>query len=457
MADVESDMRPAARHYPKLILTAVMSLSCACATGRQPEAANPGGASNSTENSSDVGSQVDESDPRGAVGAGATSRRGAPDPADSKTGQAQRGPSTAGQHAASGVESMIIGTVIGGQIAGPAGAAVGAAVFGLYGAITGDVPFETGRGRGPRRRGSADGELEREVEAGLGRQQALEAEIEEELRRQEELLESIARQEEINELLHEDEERLAGEREGDLLAAPVARPPRRIPESIFDTEYSGKGDDERIVKTLDADRDGQPEIAIRMDGKTGQLLTRSEDTNYDGTFDSTTTYDQLGNVEALAEDTNHDGVADRWTDYRDDVGERVEVDRDFDGIRDGFYTYEDGTLAYEEHDTNNDGVIDRRVEYVARRRTLELEDRDFSGIMDFKIFYDEREIPVRTELDTNEDGQTDVWEYYEGSDLPSIVLVRKEEDLDADGEIDVTSHYSDGKLVRKEIDDPSFY
>ncbi len=72
-----------------------------------------------------------------------------------------------------------------------------------------------------------------------------------------------------------------------------------IPESIFDTEYSGKGDDERIVKTLDADRDGQPEIEIRMDGRTGQLLTRSEDTNYDGTFDSTTTYDQLGKVETL--------------------------------------------------------------------------------------------------------------------------------------------------------------
>ncbi len=450
-------MRPAALHYPRLILTAAISLSFACATGRQPEAVNPGGAPDSTKSSPDVGSQVDESDPRGAVGAGVPGSRGAPGPADSKTGQAQRGPSTVGQHAASGVESMIIGTVIGGQVAGPAGAAVGAAIFGLYGAITGDVPFETGRGRGPRRRGSADGQLEREVEAELEHQQALEAEIEEELRRQEELLESIARQEEINESLSEDEERLDGGREGDLLAAPAARPPRKIPQSIFDTVYSGKGDDERIVKTLDADRDDQPEIEIRMDGKTGQLLTRSEDTNYDGTLDSTTTYDQLGKVEALIEDTNHDGVADRWTDYRDDVGERVEVDRDFDGIRDAFYTYEDGTLAYEEHDTNNDGVIDRRVEYVARRRTLEVEDRDFNGTMEFKIFYDEREIPIRTELDTNEDGQTDVWEYYEGSDLPSTILVRREEDLDADGEIDVTSHYSDGKLVRKEIDDPSFY
>ena len=130
------------------------------------------------------------------------------------------------------------------------------------------------------------------------------------------------------------------------------------------------------------------------------------------------------------------------------------MDRDFDGVRDGFYIYENGTLAYEEHDTNNDGVVDRRVEYAARRRALELEDRDFNGGMDFKTFYDEREVPIRTELDTNEDGQTDVWEFYEGSDPAHVLLVRKEEDLNADGEVDVTSHYSDGKLVRKQILNP---
>ncbi len=436
----------------RLLLIALLALSLACATGGAPPVSDPG--NQPPADVPEVGSAPDDPD----VG-GTTSGPGEPDPAEPKPKQAQRGPSKVRQHAESGGEGMIVGTVIGGQIGGTTGAAVGAAVFGLYGLITGDVPFESGRGRGPRGRrgGTVDDSLEREVEDELERQQALESEIEEELRRQEELLESISRQEELNESLRreEEEERIAAERESDPLAAPVAELPRKIPDSIFDTEYRSDGEEERIVKTLDADRDGRPEIVIGMDGKSGQLLTRSEDTNYDGELDSTTTYGETGQIAGLEEDSNHDGVPDRWTKYEGNVGGRVEVDRDYDGVRDGFYTYEAGRLAYEEHDTNNDGVIDRRVEYEARRRTLEIEDRDFNGTMDFRTFYDQNEIPVRTELDTNEDGQTDVWEYYEGRDPANILLVRKEEDLNSDGEVDVTSHYSDGKLVRKQILNPA--
>ena len=420
----------------RLPLIVLLALSLACAT--------------SGPNPADPGAQ----EPTGDVGAGGS---GTDDAAGPSTKQAQRGPSKAQQHAESGVEGMIVGTVIGGQLGGAAGAAVGAAVFGLYGLITGEVPFESGRGRGPRGRrgGSVDEALEAEVEDELERQRELESEIEEELRRQEELLDSISRQEELNGALREEEEaRVAAERDSDPLAAPSAASTRKIPDSIFDTELRGEGSEARIAKTLDADRDGRPEIVIAMDGQTGQLLTRSEDTNYDGNLDSTTVYDETGKIASLEEDTNHDGVTDRWTGYKQQVGERVEVDRDFDGVRDGFFIYENGTLAYEEHDTNNDGVIDRRVEYVARHRTLELEDTDFDGSMDFKTFYDEREIPIRTELDTNDDGQTDVWEFYEGDDSAHILLVRKEEDLNADGEVDVTSHYSQGKLVRKQILNP---
>ncbi len=101
-------------------------------------------------------------------------------------------------------------------------------------------------------------------------------------------------------------------------------------------------------------------------------------------------------------------------------------------------------------------VIQKREQEADSRARLrnEIEDRDFNGTMDFRTFYDQNEIPIRTELDTNEDGQTDVWEYYEGADPANILLVRKEEDLNSDGEVDVTSHYSDGKLVRKEFNDP---
>jgi hypothetical protein len=63
-------------------------------------------------------------------------------------------------------------------------------------------------------------------------------------------------------------------------------------------------------------------------------------------------------------------------------------------------------------------------------------------------------VPERTERDTNGDGKTNVWEFYEGKEPEKIVLVRKEEDLNADGQVDVTSFYKKGKLVRKEVNDP---
>jgi hypothetical protein len=35
------------------------------------------------------------------------------------------------------------------------------------------------------------------------------------------------------------------------------------------------------------------------------------------------------------------------------------------------------------------------------------------------------------------------------------MLSRKEEDVNKDGKADVTSHYKKGKLVRKEVSDPT--
>ena len=50
----------------------------------------------------------------------------------------------------------------------------------------------------------------------------------------------------------------------------------------------------------------------------------------------------------------------------------MEIDRDYDGRVDGFYIYERGTLAREEHDTDGDGVVDRQVLYEKRLRTEEI-------------------------------------------------------------------------------------
>jgi antitoxin component YwqK of YwqJK toxin-antitoxin module len=282
----------------------------------------------------------------------------------------------------------------------------------------------------------------------------LENEIEEELKRQEDLLASISKQETANKSIRSEQDRWSASQDsGDPLDAPQAPYERQIPESIFDTERRQEGKQQQLVKTLDADRDGRPEIEMVFDARSGALLTRSDDTDYDGQLDAVNRYEH-GKIIERIEDTNGDGEPDRWITYENERGSRMEVDRNFDGTPDAFYVYANGTLIYEEQDTDGDGKIDRRVEFVDRHRSVELEDRDHDGKLESQTFYDKKEIPVRTEQDTNGDSKTDVWEFYEGKDPAKMVLVRKEEDVNADGKVDITSYYEKGKLTRKEVEDP---
>lgn len=385
-----------------------------------------------------------------------------PSPANPLDPDVQTGPGQA-QSAADGgmagraeaaMEGLIVGTVVGGQVAGAYGAAVGAGIFALYGFITGDVPFESGRGN-PTSSGRAPTEedLDAEIEDEIAHMDDLEREIEEELRKQEELLEQIDKQEQINQSIKTEQSQRARQQPTDPLAAPMPPYERNIPASIYEKENVKTTEGERIRKTLDADRDGNPEIEILIDEKSGALVSRAEDTNYDGALDSVNRYEN-GQIRERSEDSNHDGRPDRWTTYENGRGSRVEIDRDFDGRRDGFKVYAGGALSLEEHDTNADGKIDRRVKYEGSRRVVEEEDRNHDGTMDFRTFFDEREFPSRTEADTNGDGRPDLIEYYEGSDPSNPILLRKEEDVNHDGKTDITSHYKKGKLVRKEVSDP---
>jgi antitoxin component YwqK of YwqJK toxin-antitoxin module len=357
---------------------------------------------------------------------------------------------------------MIIGTVIGAQF-GPIGAAVGAGTFMLWGAITGDVPFEGGRrnapppGRGGGTARGSDEEMENEVDDELKKKQDLEAEIEAELKHQEELLAAINKQEETNKTLQQEAKDCASaDTPADPTAAPKRPCQREIPDQIFDTKTVKVDKQERIVKTLDADRDGKPEIKITIDPKSGAVLTREEDTDFDGKLDATNTYLPDGRLSSRAEDTNQDGKPDRWLDYGGtDTAVRVEVDRNFDGKRDGFLQYQNGILVYEEYDNNYDGKVDRRIEYVAGKRAVEIEDTTLDGVMDTKTFFDAKGLPARTEKDKNQDGKPDVFEYFDTSDPNKVVLVKREEDTNGDGVVDITSYYEKGKLVRKEVNDPS--
>jgi hypothetical protein len=385
-----------------------------------------------------------------------------------KDSEAARTPATQAQRkrqngiarrAEAGLESMIIGTVIGAQVGAGVGALIGAATFGLYGVITGDVPFESGRRSAPTnpRTGGSDAQMENEVEEEVQKQKDLEAEIEAELKRQEDLLAAINKQEETNETLEAEARDCAGAVNPSNPTAAPSRPCQRdIPDSIFETETKKTGKQEQVVKTLDADRDGRPEIQILIDPASGQTLSRSEDTDYDGTLDAKNTYQPDGLLDAREEDTNQDGKPDRWLTYDgQQTASRVEVDRNGDGARDGFFQYQAGVLVFEEHDTNNDGKIDRRVEYVSGARNVEIEDANHDGVMDSRTYFEANGVPTRIERDKNQDGKTDVWEFFEGKDAAKVVIVRKEEDKNGDGAVDITSYYENGKLVRKEVSDPS--
>ncbi len=69
------------------------------------------------------------------------------------------------------VQSAIVGSVVGAPMGGPAGAAAGAVVFGIYGLVTWDTPFDIGYNRptppNDRGREGTDNELETEIEGAL--------------------------------------------------------------------------------------------------------------------------------------------------------------------------------------------------------------------------------------------------------------------------------------------------
>jgi antitoxin component YwqK of YwqJK toxin-antitoxin module len=458
---------------PKLLLIGLLcaNLACAGASGPKPTPAAPptsdAQSSDSSASSTTTASSPTPppSDSTATTASTDPAPAAQPDPEPKKkkkhaaSNQAQRvRQNDIARRAEAGLESMIIGTVIGAQLGGPIGAAAGAGLFGLWGLITGDVPFDSGRRSAPASHPSrgSDEEMENEVDDELKKQQDLEAEIEAELKHQEELLAAINKQEEVNKTLQQEAKDCAGSASADATAAPKRPCQREIPDSIFETKTVKEGKQERIVKTLDADRDGRPEIKITIDPKSGRTLTREEDTDFDGTLDSVNAYLPDGRLASRAEDTNQDGKPDRWLTY--DGGEtaiRVEVDRNFDGTRDGFLQYQGGVLAFEEYDNNGDGKIDRRIEYVAGKRSVEIEDTTLDGVMDARTYFDDRGLPTRVERDKNQDGKPDVFEYYEGSDATHLVLVKREEDTNGDGVVDVTSYYEKGKLVRKEVADPS--
>ncbi len=399
---------------------------------------------------------------------------GTVDPND-PTANVPTGPS-AGQRAQSAMEGLLMGAIIGGQ-AGPLGAAVGAASMMIYAAITGEVPFTGSSGSGPVGSGGQEAEreaeMERQIEDEMSRQSSLEAEIEEELRRQEELLNQIEGNTEsapappdvptaVGASDSPDGTQVASV---DPRVAPRAPSDRDLPAAIFDEERrtikKGEWDNPKkmkvTVRSLDADRDGNPEQIRYHDEKTGAIVRKEVDRDYDGRIDGWTRYES-GQVVEVIRDNDGDGAADEWQEFgRDGVMAGREVDRDGDGTRDAFYRFEQGSLVEERHDLDSSGSIDRVIHYEDRRLARAEEDRDRDGQIDTWTSYrvsGDREVVDRIEKDTTGDGKRDTFEVYEEIGGKTAIKTR-DEDKNADGVIDVKSVYEDGKLKQREISDPA--
>ena len=126
----------------------------------------------------------------------------------------------------------------------------------------------------------------------------------------------------------------------------------------------------------------------------------------------------------------------------------LKYDANGDGLVETF-SYMDGNRVVRiELDANDDGRIDRWEYYGAGRR---LERVGFSragdGREDSWSFPDAAGAVARIESSTNRDGRVDRIEHFEG-----VALARVEEDTDADGAIDQWTTYDQGRLTRVAFD-----
>ena len=89
------------------------------------------------------------------------------------------------------------------------------------------------------------------------------------------------------------------ETRADPRSAPTAPRERDIPTAVFERESveipKGRWGNDRKLEveqlSLDADEDGKPEELRFVDQRTGQLVRREEDRNYDGSIDAWSRYE----------------------------------------------------------------------------------------------------------------------------------------------------------------------
>jgi antitoxin component YwqK of YwqJK toxin-antitoxin module len=220
----------------------------------------------------------------------------------------------------------------------------------------------------------------------------------------------------------------------------------------FDTIYHFK--DGRLTSS-ESDRDGDGNPDDKASFQEGKPLRRQMDTDGDGRFDQITEYDAQGLPAASRHDANGDGRWEIHQTYTKGVIQTQQVDENNDGRFDRLIVYQNGVPCEQRLDTNGDQRMDVITQYRSSawqpnepgQRILQTQDRNGDGRPDIQIIFDEAGGRRLVKLDTDSNGQTDTWQYYEDDRL-----VRQEVDRDTDGTADVIILYRDGKCYQQRID-----
>lgn len=111
-------------------------------------------------------------------------------------------------------------------------------------------------------------------------------------------------------------------------------------------------------------------------------------------------------------DTDKDGKPDEWKYYQANQLDRVERDRDHNGIREIKIWMKEGKPERSEVDRNGDGTPDL-VRFLQEGKPVrEHADLNFDGKLDAWSYYREGGVKDFMILDKNHDGRPDAWFYY---------------------------------------------
>jgi antitoxin component YwqK of YwqJK toxin-antitoxin module len=252
----------------------------------------------------------------------------------------------------------------------------------------------------------------------------------------------------------------------------------------------------KLFETRDMNFDGTMDIETRYEN--GKKVQSKEDTNLDGVMDRTVFFDNDEKPLKIVLDANGDNAPDQWQQYNRGALEWVESDRnddgqpdlkifyanaekqrlikddDFNGFfettqrfeedgwtvivaldsdenghTDSFFFYTADDLIRKDVDENNDGRIDYREYYDPDGQVIKTEEAlDGAACLNMAWYYDESQIPVRAEKDSDADGQTDIWYFYDGKCLTNV-----REDTNCDGRPDVWEEFGAAEeMVRRSKD-----